>query len=64
MYADDLLIVSKSLQEVERVKKMLKLQYSAHDLGDVKDFLGCHIHRDKVSMCICMSCVHKIDALL
>ncbi len=63
VYVDDLLIVSKSTGEVDRCKTMLLTDFKIHDLGPVKDFLGCQIRRDRVNHRLYMSCTPKIEAL-
>jgi hypothetical protein len=64
IYVDDLLIVSKGMSEVERVKELLKKEFTIHDLGEVKDFLGCQVMRDREKGLISLSCIPKIDALV
>jgi hypothetical protein len=64
IYVDDLLIVSKGMGEIERVKGLLKQEFTIHDLGEVKDFLGCQVMRDRDKGLISLSCIPKIDALV
>ena len=63
VYVDDLLIVAMGAEEIEWVKKELLASFKIHDLGEVKDFLGCQIMRDRENRCLSLSCVPKIDAL-
>ena len=64
IYVDDLLIVSKAMSEVDRVKGLLKKEFTFHDLGEVKDFLGCQVMRDREKGLISLSCIPKIDGLV
>ncbi len=50
-------------EEIEWVKRELLASFKMHDLGEVKDFLGCQIQRDGENMCLSLSCIPKIDAL-
>jgi Reverse transcriptase (RNA-dependent DNA polymerase) len=43
LYVDDFLIVSKEMRQVQWVKIKLAEEYNVHDLGEVKDFLGCEV---------------------
>ena len=45
-------------------KGMLKSKFTMHDLGQVKDFLGCQVRRDRENRQLSISCIPKIDALL
>ena len=52
VYVDDLLIVAMGAEEIEWVKKELLASFKIHDLGEVKDFLGCQILRDRENRCL------------
>lgn len=45
IYVDDLIIVSKDLVKVDKVKQMLKSQFEMSDLGEVSYLLGIQIER-------------------
>jgi hypothetical protein len=47
VYVDDLLIICKDLSLVEWFKELLKSKFTIHDLGEVKDFLGCQVRRKR-----------------
>jgi hypothetical protein len=64
VYVDDLLIINKYLSPIEHFKALLQVKFSIHDLGEVKDFLGCQITRDRKRRVIYISCIPKIEALL
>jgi len=42
-----LLIASKDLGQVQWTKDCIKDIFAIHDLGEVQDFLGCVITRDR-----------------
>jgi hypothetical protein len=64
VYVDDLLIVAKAIPEIEWGKELLKRDFTIHDLGEVNDFLGCQVLRNRANCTISMSCTPKIDALV
>jgi hypothetical protein len=64
VYVDDLLIVSMGMDEINWAKEELLRDFKIHDLGEVKDFLGCQVRRDRKSNLISISCIPKIDALV
>ncbi|KAH9793297.1 hypothetical protein KPL71_004477 [Citrus sinensis] len=47
LYVDDMLIVSKNINEIERLNKQLASEFEMKDLGDAQRILGMEIHRDK-----------------
>ena len=64
LFVDDMLIMSKSLSHVTDFKSTIADEFSIHDLGEVKDFLGCQIVRDRGARVMWMSSGLKIDALV
>ena len=64
VYVDDLLIASKQRNEIVQTKGALLEDFKIHDLGEVKDFLGCQVKRDRGSRQLSVSCIPKIDALV
>jgi transposase InsO family protein len=62
-YVDDLLIICKDLRKVTWLKEQLKLVFEIHDLGEVKDFLGCEVTRDRKERVLYMSSTKKIEEL-
>jgi hypothetical protein len=64
VYVDDLLIVSKDIRQVNWFKDLLRSKFTIHDLGEVKDFLGCQVRRVRSEKLISISCIPKIEALL
>ena len=47
LYVDDMLIVTKSMIEVNKLKSLLSKEFDMKDLGTTKKILGMKIHRDK-----------------
>ena len=47
LYVDDMLIASKSMVEINRLKAQLARTFDMKDLGVAKLILGMEIHRDK-----------------
>ena len=47
LYVDDLLLVSSSMDEIDRVKKSLHAEYGIKDLGAAEFILGIQIRRDR-----------------
>lgn len=64
LFVDDMLIMSKALPRVLAFKETIGKEFSIHDLGEVKDFLGCQIVRDRERKLMWMSSGLKIDALV
>ncbi len=64
LFVDDMLIVCKDLDKVIEFKTTLGKEFAIHDLGEVKDFLGCQVVRDRERKVIQMSSGPKIDALV
>jgi hypothetical protein len=63
VYVDDLLIICKDLL-VEWFKELLKSKFTIHDPGEVKDFLGCQVRRNRQDRQVSIRCIPKIEALL
>lgn len=47
LYVDDMLLVSKNMKDVEKVKKMLAKRFDMKDLGPARRILGMDIERDR-----------------
>jgi len=47
MYVDNMLIASKNMEEINRLKAQLSRMFDMKDLGAEKHILGMEIHRDK-----------------
>ena len=47
LYVDDMLIVSKSMDEINRLKDRMARTFDMKDLGAAKQILGIDIHRDR-----------------
>ncbi|WJZ90857.1 hypothetical protein VitviT2T_009974 [Vitis vinifera] len=49
LYVDDMLIVAKSMFEVNKLKSLLSKKFDMKDLGATTKILGMKIHKDKAS---------------
>lgn len=47
IYVDDILIVAKSMKCIQGVKSMLAMEFDIQDLGEIKQYLGIDVTRDK-----------------
>eukprot|EP00253_Pinus_taeda_P026977 PITA_26977 len=47
LYVDDMLIASKSMEEISKLKAQLSRMFDMKDFGAAKHILGMEIHRDK-----------------
>ena len=47
LYVDDMLIVSKSMGEISKLKAQMARAFDMKDLGAAKQILGIEIHRDR-----------------
>ncbi|KAM1366303.1 hypothetical protein ACFX13_045217 [Malus domestica] len=47
IYVDDMLIVSKNVEEIEKLKKQMKNEFEMKDIGEAKKILGMEITRDR-----------------
>jgi hypothetical protein len=62
-YVDDLLIICKSGDRVNEIKDELKVRFKVHDLGEVNNFLGSEVKRDRDGGMIAVSNGQKIKVL-
>ena len=51
LYVDDMLIASKNLHEIARLKALLSREFETKNLGVAKKILGMEIHRDRDHGC-------------
>jgi len=49
LYVDDMLIISKSISAIDKLKKDLSFGFEMKDLGEVKKMLCMEIERDRKS---------------
>ena len=47
LYVDDMLLASKQMSEIERLKQLLNSEFEMKDLGNAKKILGMEITRDR-----------------
>ena len=57
LYVDDMLIASKNVEEIEKLKTRLNKEFEMKDFGEAKKILGMEITRDKEGDKICLT--HK-----
>ena len=55
LYVDDMLIASKSQDEIEKLKTQLNQEFEMKDLGEAKMILGMEITRDRKRGKLCLS---------
>ena len=60
-YVDDILIASKELDLIHKVKNLISKIYKATDLGEAKHFLGITIQRDRTNRILDMNQTNKIN---
>ena len=49
LYVDDMLIASKSISAIDKLKKDLSSRFKMKDIGEVKKVVGMEIKRDRRS---------------
>ena len=64
LYVDDMLIATKSMCEVDRLKDLLRKEFDMKDLGTTKKILGMEIHRDRESRKLWISQKNYIKKVL
>ena len=47
LYVDDMLIVSKSMDEINKLKALMAKTFDMKDIGVAKQILGIEIHKDR-----------------
>jgi len=47
LYVDDILIASKSISAIDKLKKDLSFEFEMKDLGEAKNVSGMEIERDR-----------------
>ena len=55
LYVDDMLIASKNVEEIEKLKTQLNQEFEMKDLGEAKNILGMEITRDREGDKICLT---------
>jgi hypothetical protein len=64
LFVDDILLICKEIDRVLACKEAIASEFALHDLGEVEDFLGCQVVRDRPNRRLYMSSTMKIDALV
>ena len=63
IYVDDLLICSKSKEDIQRVKKFLSDRFKMKDLGEIKEYLGINIDYNYIENKLTLSQMKYIESL-
>lgn len=64
LYVDDLLIASKDVSKINKVKEDLAKKFKMKDLGEAHYCLGIEVMRDKAKACVTLSQRRYIDTIL
>jgi hypothetical protein len=64
LYVDDLLLFSKTLGEIQPLKKALSLAFEMKDLGEAKYVLGINITRNRAEKTLVIDQEHYVRDLL
>ncbi len=64
LYVDDLLILGKDIEEVNRFKRELSSRFDVKDLGEVSLILGIRITRNRATRSITLDQKHYIRDML
>lgn len=62
IFVDDMLICCKTTDQAVGIKEQLSKLFEIHDLGEVNQFLGCHIVRDREKRTLYMRNTAQIDS--
>lgn len=60
LYVDDMLVVGSSIEEINKLKKLLSNQFAMKDLGAANQILDMRIHGDRVSGTLKLSQVEYV----
>ena len=64
VYVDDLIILSNTIDEMERLKAELRREYKMTDLGEIHFCLGIEIKRNQMRHTITMNQLRYIEEVL
>ena len=64
LYVDDMLLATKNLVEVNKLKTLLSGEFEMKDLGATKKILGMEIHRDRQAGKLFLSQNNYIEKVL
>jgi hypothetical protein len=59
LFVDDMLLICKEIDRVLAFKEAIASEFAIHDLGEVKDFLGCQVVRDRPNRRLFMSSTYE-----
>ena len=55
IYVDDMLIMSKDMEQISKLKRVLKSEFEMKDLGAARKILGIDILRNRIKNCLILS---------
>ena len=64
VYVDDLIVAVKSLEGVQMVKASVSASFDVRDMGEVKDFIGMKVMRDRAAKVITLRNPGHVSSLL
>jgi len=64
VYVDDRIVVGKSLDGVQAVKNSVSATFDVRDMGEVKNFIGMKVMRDRAAKMLTLSNPRHFNALL
>ncbi|KAM2628105.1 hypothetical protein TB2_001483 [Malus domestica] len=64
IYVDDMLIASKNVEEIEKLKKQMKNEFEMKDLGEAKKILGMEITRDRAKGLVSLNQRQYLEKLI
>jgi len=64
VYVDDLIVAGKSLEGVQMVKASVSASFDVRDMGEVKDFIGMKVMRDRAAKVITLRDPGHFSSLL
>ena len=64
VYVDDLIIIAKTAEKMEKVKRNLATRFRMKDLGKLHYCLGINIEQDEENKCLCLHQKQYIQGML
>ncbi|KAM1707528.1 hypothetical protein ACFX13_000672 [Malus domestica] len=64
IYVDDMLIASKNVEEIEKLKKQMKNEFEMKDLSEAKKILGMEITRDRAKGFVSLNKKQYLEKLI
>jgi Reverse transcriptase (RNA-dependent DNA polymerase) len=64
VYVDDIIIICSDINYLNEIKRKLGLQFTMKDLGEISQYLGITIKRNRNSKTICLTQKKYVDDIL